>query len=290
LRKLAVAFFSFFLIFGVGTTPGTAQPQGVYTFKFRNTTSSPIFARMFSRTRNFVWPATGHYFLLRPGVGYQSVKVSCMPGEKICYGAALTADGKGRYWGAGYNGDKTCTDCCVRCGTLQENPTHTWNLADTGGGGTPPPTGSLGAKIVAYAVSHLGQCVADENGTIRPGVCGPKEGIGPGECTHLAASALASAGARPPNFSTTPYTWGNPVQRPYQPGDIIQFTNTYLQGPGGYWYTDSQHTAIIEVVRSGTVVGLIQQHSPERTVTRQDLDLGWTITRGSIAVFRPVPR
>lgn len=289
MRKLAVAFFGFFLIFGVGATPGTAQ-TGVFTFNFTNRTHSLIYARMFSRSRNFHWPAAGNVFLVRPDGVRQSARLNCVPGEQICFGAALTRDGTGKYWGAGYNGDKACTNCCVHCGLVQQNLNHSWILTDTGDGGGQAPPGSLGAKIVAYAVSHLGQCVADENGTIRPGICGPKEGIGPGECTHLAASALANAGARPPNFSTTPYTWGNLVQRPYQPGDIIQFTNTYLQGPGGYWYTDSQHTAIIEVVRGGTVVGLIQQHSPERTVTRADLDLGWTITRGSIAVFRPVPR
>src|SRR5262249_62354748 len=107
-------------------------------------------------------------------------------------------------------------------------------LTDTGDGGGQAPPGSLGAKIVAYAVSHLGQRVADENGTIRPGMCGTSfccgswEGEGPGECTHLVASALAKAGARRPNDSATPYTSGNLTQRPYQPGDIIQFTDTRL--------------------------------------------------------------
>src|SRR5262245_44032181 len=244
---------------------------------------------MFSKTRNVTWPGGGNVFVVRPDVP-QAARLSCVVGEKICFGGAHTRDGSGPHWGVGYNGNATCTNCCVTCAPAAQNATHSWVLSDAGGTNPPPAPGSLGAKIVAYAVSHLGPCVADGNGTIRPGVCGPKEGIGPGECTHLAQSALAAAGARAPNFSTTPYTWGNVTQRPYQPGDIIQFTNTYLKGPNGYWYTDTQHTAIIEVVRSGTVVGLIQQHSPERTVTRADLDLGWTITRGSIAVFRPVPR
>jgi len=57
----------------------------------------------------------------------------------------------------------------------------------------PPVTATLGQRIVAYATSHVGQCVADTNGTIRPAVCGPPPGIGPGECTHLAHSAPVAA-------------------------------------------------------------------------------------------------
>jgi hypothetical protein len=146
---------------------------------------------------------------------------------------------------------------------------------------------------VTYATKQLGQCVADVNGTIRPGSCGPDvwpsaDGTGPGECTHLVHSALVASGGKPPDYSHPPhYTWGTPVQSPYQQGDIIQLANTKFEGPNGFWETTSQHTAIIENV-TGTVLGLIQQHSPHRTVTRGNLDLGWKVTMGDYAVFRPV--
>jgi hypothetical protein len=153
-----------------------------------------------------------------------------------------------------------------------------------------PTAATLGQRIVAYAVSHVGQCVADTNGTIRPGVCGPPAGIGPAECTHLAHSALVASGARPPNYNNPPhYTWGTRVQAPYQPGDVAEFVNTRFDGPnGGWWETSTQHTAIIESVQ-GTVLHLLQQHSPERTVTRGTLDLGWRLSRGDYTVFRPIP-
>jgi hypothetical protein len=157
----------------------------------------------------------------------------------------------------------------------------------------PPAVASIGQMIVNYAISHLGQCVADTNGTIRPGECGPPEGIAPGECTHLVHSALVARGGRPPIYnatpSVTPIIWGNLIQRPFQPGDIIQFTNVRLEGPNGAaWETTSQHSAIIEVVKAGGILGLLQQHAPRRTVTRGDVDLGWRLVRGRIDVYRPI--
>jgi hypothetical protein len=154
---------------------------------------------------------------------------------------------------------------------------------------------ALGQKIVQYAHSHVGQCVADINGTIRPGSCGPSwmppNGEGPGECTHLVHSALAASGGRPPDYSKPPhFTWGNRVGAAYQPGDIIQLVNARFDGPNGaFWETSSQHTAIIENAQ-GTVLHLLQQHSPERTVTRGTLDLSWRLSpQGDFAIFRPVP-
>jgi hypothetical protein len=157
-----------------------------------------------------------------------------------------------------------------------------------------PAAMTLGQRIVTYAASHVGQCVADIKGAIRPGSCGPfwmpPAGTGPGECTHLAHSALVANGARPPNYNNPPhYTWGTRVQAPYQPGDIIELVDTRFDGPnGGWWETTSQHTAIIERTQ-GTVLHLLQQHSPERIVTRGNLDLGWRLSRGDYAVFRPIP-
>jgi hypothetical protein len=65
--------------------------------------------------------------------------------------------------------------------------------------------------------------------------------------------------------------------------------NTRFDGPNGaYSETTTQHTAIIESTQ-GTVLHLLQQHAPERIVTRGNLDLGWRLSRGDYAVFRPIP-
>jgi hypothetical protein len=165
---------------------------------------------------------------------------------------------------------------------------------------------TLGQRIVDYAAAHLGQCFTDINGHTQPGTC-PKTGnndtdMGPGECTYLVHSAVVQSGGQPPNYnvpkitgvntqgqpiSGLPYTWGTPVNPPYQPGDVVQLALAYLQGPNGNWSTDSQHTAIIQTVNSGNDVGVINQHAPMRTVTQDHINLGWKLTRGQLQVFRP---
>jgi hypothetical protein len=152
----------------------------------------------------------------------------------------------------------------------------------------------LRARIVSYAKSQVGRCVSDNKGTSQPGVCGPAAGVGKGECTHLVHSAVVLSGGSPPDYSHPPhYTWGlrdtpGPGDR-YLPGEIIQLVNARFDGPnGGWWETSTQHTAIIESVQ-GTVLHLLQQHSPERIVTRGTLDLGWRLSRGDFAVFYAWP-
>jgi hypothetical protein len=128
LRKLtATIVFGLLLIFSAGTGPAQAQP-GVFTFKFTNKAPFTVFVRMFSESRNVHWPAQGH-FILNDGVK-RDARISCLVGERVCYGASYQTDGGGRYWGVGYNGNQTCADCCVRCGTMQENLSASWNLVE----------------------------------------------------------------------------------------------------------------------------------------------------------------
>jgi hypothetical protein len=116
------------IITGAGTGPVQAQ-QGVVTFKFTNNAPFIIYARMFSQSRSgFVWPATGH-FVLNDGVE-RSARLSCLVGERICFGAAYSTDGTGKYWGAGYKGVEACTGCCLRCGTTDADVSATWNLIE----------------------------------------------------------------------------------------------------------------------------------------------------------------
>jgi hypothetical protein len=112
---------------------------------------------------------------------------------------------------------------------------------------------TLGQKIVAHAKAHMGQCFTDANGHTQQGACPPTGNkdtdTGPGECTYLVQSAVVASGGQPPNYNVTkipgtdtdqkqplaisglPYTWGDPVNPPYQPGDIIQLTITRFVGP-----------------------------------------------------------
>lgn len=82
-----------------------------------------IQVEFYSQNRNSAWPGgTKAYYVndYAPHTYY----LSCIRGEKICYGAWPTGgDGSGNYstyWGAGLDGRQSCRNCCGICGA--DNP------------------------------------------------------------------------------------------------------------------------------------------------------------------------
>lgn len=65
-----------------------------------------------------VLPTQGRVYVTT-GLGVQSsaVDVSCGAQRSVCYGGRRRGDTSGRYWGAGVDGDQSCTNCCVACST-----------------------------------------------------------------------------------------------------------------------------------------------------------------------------
>ncbi|TAK16781.1 MAG: hypothetical protein EPO35_04635 [Acidobacteria bacterium] len=69
--------------------------------------------RLFDRTNNLQWPADPSKVWFIDSGGLLAQLVSCIPGAKICYGAA--APGQEGEWGIGINGNARCPDCCQTC-------------------------------------------------------------------------------------------------------------------------------------------------------------------------------
>jgi hypothetical protein len=69
--------------------------------------------RLFDRTNRLRWPADPSKVWIIDSGGLLAQQVSCIPGAKICYGAA--APGQKGEWGVGINGDASCADCCQTC-------------------------------------------------------------------------------------------------------------------------------------------------------------------------------
>jgi hypothetical protein len=68
----------------------------------------------YSQTRAHEWPGGGQSWDLfdhRP----HTFTLSCVSGEKICYGAFVYKT-HSRYWGVGYDNSFSCSDCCGFCG------------------------------------------------------------------------------------------------------------------------------------------------------------------------------
>jgi hypothetical protein len=65
--------------------------------------------------RNNVWPGGSQIWPLRDSE-FHTYRLSCVPGEKICYGAERSGN-KNAYWGIGLDGRRGCTQCCMTCGS-----------------------------------------------------------------------------------------------------------------------------------------------------------------------------
>jgi hypothetical protein len=119
-KLLATISLGLLLIVGAGT--GTAR-SGDTTFKLTDQAGYQIIVKFYSKTRNWVWPsATTHWTL--GDTAQHSFSLACNNGEKICYGGAFAAN-DATYWGVGFQGNKSCKDCCLICGN---NVSHSWNL------------------------------------------------------------------------------------------------------------------------------------------------------------------
>jgi hypothetical protein len=201
--------------------------------------------------------------------GYGGDQSVCIPAADGCgYGLAFTVDcppgqaAIGLFGRSGVYVDALGLICA---------PKPVKGGGPVAGGGGP---GIFFSKIVQYGIDHLGQIV------------------GGGQCTDLVSAALAFAGAPPGDFSSPigDYVWGQKINFPVdpaQPGDILQLVNAKLTGPNGFWETTTQHSAIIESA-SGLLLHVIDQNAPTgNPVAREDINLGWTLERGSYSIYRP---
>lgn len=103
------------------------------TFILHNADKYKLGVKFFSQTRNNVWPAANKQYIL---VRSDTYRLSCKPGEKICFGA--WRDYQTIYWGVG-RGKEGCANCCIICGggmetTLQHGGPDRFPSQNGGGG------------------------------------------------------------------------------------------------------------------------------------------------------------
>lgn len=84
------------------------------TFKLRSKFQYKVQVSFYSQARNHEWPGGGQAYDLDDWDEH-TFRLSCRSGEKICYGAWVTGNGR-RYWGVGPDDKHGCSDCCAVCG------------------------------------------------------------------------------------------------------------------------------------------------------------------------------
>jgi hypothetical protein len=98
-----------------GIQPKTADhPRNVLIVEMRNLDRYIVHVKLHSKQRHWQWPAGNEVFTLKDSQ-FHTMRLTCRPGEKICYGAARSGN-YAKYWGVGIQGRNGCRSCCMECG------------------------------------------------------------------------------------------------------------------------------------------------------------------------------
>ena len=79
----------------------------------------------YSKSRNAVWPGNGKVWTIKD-YKVHSLKLNCIAGEKICYGAWVRGSSR-EYWGVGQGGKAGCKSCCYTCQDGYQTPIQNLN-------------------------------------------------------------------------------------------------------------------------------------------------------------------
>lgn len=100
-------------------------PPPTVTWRINDNTYSLLSIAFYSQTRSgHTWPGANMNWPLNKG--QNNFTISCMAGEKICWGAWLRDNIDGTYWGVGPYSRYGCQRCCRTCdgGAYEENLTQ----------------------------------------------------------------------------------------------------------------------------------------------------------------------
>jgi hypothetical protein len=113
IRRILVLFCALF-------TLAQAAQAGSMTWKIRAFDRHAVDVAFYSQNRKAVWPGNGQVWTIKDFKVHE-FKLSCINGEKICYGGWVRNNDK-RYWGVGHYGKQTCKGCCYTCGENVSTP------------------------------------------------------------------------------------------------------------------------------------------------------------------------
>ena len=109
----------------VALVTGAPASADSITWRLRSFHPKPVDVNFHSRNRRAIWPGPSKHFTLADyKVG--TFKLSCVAGERICYGAAPSGAAS-KIWGVGLDGKAQCKDCCQTCGGDTKTKIHDLN-------------------------------------------------------------------------------------------------------------------------------------------------------------------
>ena len=97
-----------------GLTTGAASAQHeTIQFRVKSNYAYQVQLSFYSQDRNIVWPGGGRAYTLNDS-NVHTYNLTCVGGERICYGAWVTGNAN-KYWGVGYQNKQRCSNCCWVC-------------------------------------------------------------------------------------------------------------------------------------------------------------------------------
>jgi hypothetical protein len=104
-------FLVAFILIGLGFISAPAQADTI-NWQLKSFSRNAVNVKFYSMNRNHQWPSASSHYPLKD-YNLHKIAISCVNGEKVCYGAVV-AGGK-TYWGRGADGKRACTSCCYTC-------------------------------------------------------------------------------------------------------------------------------------------------------------------------------
>ncbi|AXS42377.1 hypothetical protein D1F64_02345 [Breoghania sp. L-A4] len=83
------------------------------TWQIRSEHPKVVSLEFYSQGRSVSWPGDGQVYVIKD-YDTHTYRLSCRPGEQICYGAWVR-NRKRSYWGVGANNRNRCRSCCYTC-------------------------------------------------------------------------------------------------------------------------------------------------------------------------------
>jgi hypothetical protein len=90
------------------------HPRNLLLVEMRALDRVAVHVNFHAKQRKWQWPGGGKVYTIKDSQ-FHTFRITCNPGEKICYGAGRGGN-YAKYWGTGISGRGGCSSCCMECG------------------------------------------------------------------------------------------------------------------------------------------------------------------------------
>jgi hypothetical protein len=118
MTRIRLALVAVLAMVGLSSLAAPGQAQSEMTFQIKSTFPYKVSVVLYSQDRKgHQWPGGNRVYAFNDSETH-TMRIACLGGEKVCYGAWPTGD-TSKYWGVGHNNSQRCSNCCYTCNYTQ---------------------------------------------------------------------------------------------------------------------------------------------------------------------------